>query len=231
MANITERNIEVLKIIVEEFLQTGEVLGSKALLKKYDLWVSRATIRNDMAILEKLELVYQPYNSAGRLPTSKWLRAFVNYFMQLSPDHLLASRNLDLWEDIKKFEDFIDDLVFNLANSTKEIAFMLIPETSILKYSWTASFLDSNYKTLWNSILNILRMLEDKKNFIKFIESLPVRDELSIFIWEENVIAFLKDYSLILRTLLVDGKKTYVWLIWSLKMNYSFNLRAVKWII
>lgn len=71
MSNLTNRNIEILKIIVEEFLQTGEVLGSKALLKKYDLGVSSATVRNDMATLETLELIYQPYNSAGRLPTAK----------------------------------------------------------------------------------------------------------------------------------------------------------------
>ena len=71
MSNLTNRNIEILKIIVEEFLQTGEVLGSKSLLKKYDLGVSSATVRNDMATLETLELIYQPYNSAGRLPTAK----------------------------------------------------------------------------------------------------------------------------------------------------------------
>ena len=71
MASLTQRNIEILKIIIEEHIKTGEVLGSKMLLKKYDLGVSSATVRNDMALLEKLELIYQPYNSAGRLPTSK----------------------------------------------------------------------------------------------------------------------------------------------------------------
>jgi heat-inducible transcriptional repressor len=71
MANLTERNIEILKIIIEEYIKTGDVLGSKLLLKKYNLGVSSATVRNDMATLETLELVYQPYNSAGRLPTAK----------------------------------------------------------------------------------------------------------------------------------------------------------------
>lgn len=71
MSTLTPRNIEILRIIVEEYIETGTVLGSKLLLKKYDLGVSSATVRNDMALLEKLELVYQPYNSAGRLPTAK----------------------------------------------------------------------------------------------------------------------------------------------------------------
>ena len=79
---LTERNIKILKIIVEEYLETWEVIWSKLLLKKYNLWVSPATVRNDMAKLEELELVYQPYTSAGRLPTTKWIRAFVDFLMK-----------------------------------------------------------------------------------------------------------------------------------------------------
>ena len=93
MSQLTQRNIEILKIIVDEFIQTWEVIGSKWLLQKYDLGVSPATVRNDMAKLENLELLYQPYNSAGRLPTAKGLRAFVNYLMQTSPDYFLQQQN------------------------------------------------------------------------------------------------------------------------------------------
>jgi transcriptional regulator of heat shock response len=52
-----------------------------------------------MAKLETLELLYQPYNSAGRLPTSKGLRAFVNYLMQSSPDYFLNAKNQKNFQD------------------------------------------------------------------------------------------------------------------------------------
>ncbi|MGB2110817.1 MAG: hypothetical protein ACPHY8_02680 [Patescibacteria group bacterium] len=56
-----------------------------------------------MAKLENLDLLYQPYNSAGRLPTTKGLRAFVNYLMQSSPDYFLqAQNNQNFHEEIKK---------------------------------------------------------------------------------------------------------------------------------
>ena len=71
MPKIKERKIQILKLIVEEYLKTGEIMGSKNLLKKYDLQVSSATIRNDMLSLEKMGLIFQPYNSAGRLPTNR----------------------------------------------------------------------------------------------------------------------------------------------------------------
>lgn len=54
MKKVDSRKIQVLKYIVEKYLQTGDVLGSKALLDQYDLGVSSATIRNDMAALEKM---------------------------------------------------------------------------------------------------------------------------------------------------------------------------------
>ena len=230
--NITERNIEILKIIVEEYLQTGEVLGSKLLLRKYNLGVSPATVRNDMAKLENLELVYQPYNSAWRLPTSKGLRAFVNYLMKQTPDYFLQSESLNIWnEDIKKLSDFTHKVTFELAKNTKEIAFFIVPEKHIWQYSWVASFLKRNHKNLWDSIYSIIQILEDKFNFIKFIESFPIWEWVNVFIWEENILPYLKDYTIILKPLNIDWNIAYIWLIWGLKMNYSFNISAVRWII
>jgi DeoR/GlpR family transcriptional regulator of sugar metabolism len=60
MSKIQDRKVQVLKHIVEEYLKTGEIMGSKNLLKKYDLQVSSATVRNDMAALEDMGLIFQP---------------------------------------------------------------------------------------------------------------------------------------------------------------------------
>lgn len=232
MSNLTKRNIEILKIIVEEFIETGVVLWSKTLLKKYDLWVSSATVRNDMATLETLELIFQPYNSAGRLPTAKWLRVFINYLMKEMPNHFLDNKNVKiLWNDIKTLEDFIYNITSELAKKSWEISFFISEWNGILEHSWMSSFLENNYKMLGNSIFSILKMLEDKVSFTKFISSLSLNEWVNIFIWEENIISFLKDYTLIVRPIVIDEKIWYIWLIWWLKMNYSFNISIIKWII
>jgi len=232
MSQLTQRNIDILKIIVEEYLETWEVLGSKLLLQKYDLWVSPATVRWDMAKLETLELVYQPYNSAGRLPTSKGLRAFVNYLMQSTPDYFLQQNNIQIWEDkIERLSDFTHKISFELAKNTNEIAFFVVPEKHIVQYSWIWVFLEQNHKRLWDSIFSIIKMLEDRYSFSKFITSFPLNNWINLFIWEENILPFLKDYTIILKQVNIDWKMWYIWLIWSLKMNYSFNISAVKGII
>ncbi len=228
---LTPRNIEILKIIVEEYIQTWEVLWSKLLLQKYDLWVSSATVRNDMAKLEELELVYQPYNSAWRLPTSKWLRAFVNYLMQATPEHFLQVDNNNNWNRVENLNDFANKISFELAKNTSEIAFTIIPENNIIESSWTWIFLEKNHKRLWDSIFSIIKMIEDKDNFQTFITNFEINWPISIFIWEENILPFLKDYTLIIKKVSIWNRDCYIWLIWSLKMNYSFNISAVNWII
>ncbi len=231
MANLTERNIDILNIIVKEFLDTWKVLWSKLLLKKYDLGVSSATVRNDMALLEELELIYQPYNSAWRLPTTKWLRVFINYFMQSSPDYFLQEKTKKDNLETKNINDFIYKISSELAKNTQEISFLILDDDSILQYSWISHFLENNYERLWESILNIIKMLEDKKNFISFIKELPISPWVNVFIWEENIIPFLKDYTIILKPILINWKVWYIWIIWALKMNYSFNISAVRGII
>ncbi len=64
MKKIQVRQIQILKHIIEEYIKTGEITGSKSLLEKHDLQVSSATVRNDMMNLEKMGLLFQPYNSA-----------------------------------------------------------------------------------------------------------------------------------------------------------------------
>ncbi len=233
MANLTKRNIDILKIIVEEFLNTWDVLWSKALLKKYDLWVSSATVRNDMAMLEELELIYQPYASAGRLPTTKGIRAFITYLMDQTPDYFLESWSLNIKNNnIKTFEDFIHNITYELSKKTKEISFFISKEDNILKYSWVSYCLTENKKILWEeSICNLIKILEDKNSFVKFITSLQIHTWVNVFVWEENIIPFLKDYTIILKQTIVNWDICYVGLIWSLKMNYSFNISAIKGII
>ena len=232
MSQLTQRNIDILKIIVEEYLETWEVLGSKLLLQKYDLWVSPATVRWDMAKLETLELVFQPYNSAWRLPTSKWLRAFVNYLMESTPDYFLQQNNIHLWEaKIEKLSDFTHKIAYELAKNTDEIAFFIVPDKHIIQYSWTWTFLEKNHKRLWDSIFSIIKMLEDKFNFSKFVTSFPLNDWINLFIWEENILPFLRDYTIIVKEVNINWNIWYIWIIWSLKMNYSFNISAVKGII
>lgn len=83
---LNERWQQVLGIVVQEYVQTAQPIGSKTIADKYDIGVSAATIRNDLAGLERAGLLTHPHTSAGRVPTEQGYRYFVRY--------LLADRDL-----------------------------------------------------------------------------------------------------------------------------------------
>jgi heat-inducible transcriptional repressor len=128
MKKIDQRKIQILKYIIEEYIKTGEITGSKSLLSKYDLQVSSATVRNDMMSLEKMGLIFQPYNSAGRLPTTRGLRVFVDYLMEAMPAIFLeADEAYKQKIENNRIDDILYQLVSRLTKITGEITFASIP--------------------------------------------------------------------------------------------------------
>jgi heat-inducible transcriptional repressor len=80
-----ERRLDVLRAIVEDYVRTREPVGSRVLTERHNLGVSPATIRNDMAALEDAGLIAQPHTSAGRIPTDKGYRLFVDHLATVKP--------------------------------------------------------------------------------------------------------------------------------------------------
>lgn len=78
------RRQKILAAIVEQYIETGEPVGSKALLSRLDVSVSSATIRNEMSELSQIGFIYQPHTSAGRVPTQTGYRYYVDNLMQIS---------------------------------------------------------------------------------------------------------------------------------------------------
>lgn len=82
---VSERGLDVLRAIVQDYVDTREPVGSKAIAERHAFGVSSATIRNDMAQLEEEELIVAPHTSSGRVPTDKGYRVFVDHLAELRP--------------------------------------------------------------------------------------------------------------------------------------------------
>jgi len=226
---IEARKINVLKIIVEEYIKTWDITGSKSLLKKYDIWVSSATVRNDMAFLEKMWLIYQPYNSAWRLPTTRWIRVFVDYLMEHMPQVFLEwEEDFQEKQDREKIDDTLYLLVSKLTKSTWEITFATVPWTGKNYYLWLSNFLEKNTSLLWNQAYNIIKVLENKYNFIDLLNNLDIWNKVSVFIGEENIIPDLESCAMIVKKIRIEWHEWYLWILGSMKMDYAFNLAALR---
>src|SRR5881392_126190 len=82
---LDDRKLDVLRAIIEDYVSTNEPVGSKTLVERHQLGVSPATVRNDMATLEDEGYITQPHTSAGRVPTDKGYRLFVDRLSSVKP--------------------------------------------------------------------------------------------------------------------------------------------------
>lgn len=101
MEDITQRQTEILKVIIKEYTDTGEPVGSEILEKKYKLGVSPATIRNEMVLLAKNGYIKKAHFSSGRVPSAKGFRFYINKIMkekEMSTADEVAYKN-SVWDE------------------------------------------------------------------------------------------------------------------------------------
>mgnify|MGYP000923103844 FL=1 len=123
-----DRKLEVLRAIIEDFVTTSEPVGSKALVERHALGVSSATIRNDMAVLEDEGYIVQPHTSAGRIPTDKGYRLFVDRLSQLRPLSPAERKAIHTFLDhAVDLDDVMASTVRLLAALTKQVALVQYP--------------------------------------------------------------------------------------------------------
>ena len=118
--DLTERQLNILKAIVKDYVETAEAVGSRTISKKYDFGISAATIRNEMSDLEDMGYLVQPHTSAGRIPTKKGYMLYV--------DSLMGNRELEEHEkemlrkcvenNFNRVDDLLDELSKILSSIT-----------------------------------------------------------------------------------------------------------------
>ncbi len=123
-----ERKLAVLRAIVEDYVRTHEPVGSKSLAERHNLGVSPATIRNDMAVLEEEGYIAQPHTSAGRVPTDKGYRLFVDRLASVKPLSVAERRAISTFLDGSiDLDDVVARTVRLLAQVTRQAAVVQYP--------------------------------------------------------------------------------------------------------
>ncbi|MEU7480287.1 heat-inducible transcriptional repressor HrcA [Lentzea sp. NPDC042327] len=129
--NSDERRFEVLRAIVADYVSNQEPVGSKALVERHNLGVSSATVRNDMAALEDEGLIAQPHTSAGRVPTDKGYRLFVDRLSEIKPLSQAERRAIRSFLDgALDLDDVMRRSVRLLAQLTRQVAVIQVPTLS-----------------------------------------------------------------------------------------------------
>ena len=125
---LDDRKLAVLRAIVEDYVSTNEPVGSKNLVDRHSLDVSPATIRNDMAVLEEQGFIVQPHTSAGRVPTDKGYRLFVDRLTGVKPFSSAERRAIETFlAGAYDLDDVVMRTVRLLAQLTRQVAVVQYP--------------------------------------------------------------------------------------------------------
>lgn len=227
-----DRKQEVLKAIVKHFIQTAEPVGSQTILVSYKFTVSPATIRNDMATLEKEGLIFQPHTSAGRIPTDLGYRQFIDDMDDYEEEKQKAIQTLKQIRQsytVEKVKNKIYDAVELIARSTKNVSFATLPDNHRTFYLGLANVLRQP-EFLHDSIRasQVIEVLEKHDRFVNILQELDTDDKVKIFVGKENILEQIQSCSLMVTRYNLEGYKGYFGIIGPTRMNYAFNTAIIE---
>lgn len=142
--NLSARQTQILKSIIEEYMTTADAVGSQVLEKKHSLGVSPATIRNEMSYLTDQGFLRQPHTSAGRIPTPMALRFYVDNLMQekrLSVADEVSAKE-EVWDSRFDFDKLMRQAASSLAHRTRALS-VAATDDGYVYFSGVANILDT----------------------------------------------------------------------------------------
>lgn len=227
MTPIMDRKQEVLKAIIQHFINTGEPVGSNTIIVSYKFSVSPATIRNDMAALEKEEYIFQPHTSAGRVPTDKGYRTYVNELADINAERVLALQTLHQLQkefDIERAKEKIYESVSLLSRATHNVSFATLPDNARTFYLGLSNVLrQPEFLNDTVRASQVIEVLERHDHFVTLLKKLNITNSIQIFIGKENILPQIQSCSLMVTKYEIKGFQGYIGLLGPTRTNYPFN--------
>lgn len=178
MHDLTARQVEILKSLIEEYIETAEPVGSETLEKKHNLSASPATIRNEMVRLTELGYLKKPHISAGRVPTPEGMKFYVKQLMKEKELSVADEVSLKekVWDLREKEKDFLRELTKTLAERTNALAVTTTNDGDLFCAGY-ANLLDSPEFFDIDVTKNLLSAIDEINYFQNLFSGQEIDDE------------------------------------------------------
>lgn len=228
---ITERQESILEKVIQEYVGSAYPVSSQFLVKKYNFGVCPATIRNEMQKLTESGFLHQPHTSAGRVPTDKGYRFFVNN---------LLKEGVSEFEDIFEIEEILEEEKRDFLKLTTHLSKFLAMASSNLA---TIHLFEKDFffKEGWEKVLKepefeektfVIGFAELLQNFENDIKNLDINSEIKVYIGKENPFTKSKDFSIISsRCRFPNKEEGIVSLLGPKRMSYEKNISLINSIV
>ncbi len=226
--DLTERQKAILMAVIKEFMQEASEVGSLALLEKYNLGVSSATIRNEMVRLMRLGLLEKSHISSGRLPTDQALRLYVTKYLDskgLNPLVTVEIRQ-EIFRDRFSKDTVVRSVLKVLAKESEALVFVILDE-DIRSYGMSNLLRYEEFRDI-EKIETVINILEDQ-TFLRNLAEKYSGSGVSLLIGEESGVDNLADCAIAFTKIpFWEKERSYVGIIGSKRMDYGKVLPALN---
>jgi transcriptional regulator of heat shock response len=226
-----KRQEEVLALIVRHYVETAEPVGSRYVAKH--LGLSSATIRNAMADLEESGLITHPHTSAGRIPTDRGYRYYIDLLMRvkvLNPE-MTRSVRMEYRDAMRSLESVLERATYLVSSITNYVGINLFAEYHKLYMDGTSHIIEQPEFRDLKKLHAILKSLEEKSDILNILDGEFEDDRLMIHIGKENKLNWLSDCSIVTRGYKMKGKfKGRMGVIGPKRMVYERVIPAVEFL-
>ena len=228
---LTERQTKILKAIIEEYIENGGPVGSEVLEKKYELGVSPATVRNEMAKLIAAGFLKQPHTSAGRIPTKEAFRFYVDRLMEekkLSVVDEVAARE-KVWDSRFDFDHLMHEAIKALAKQTRSLAVATTKDGEVYHAGY-ANILELPEFYDIDITRTILGMLEEFNQIHRLFEKTFDENPVHLLFGDELGYDYLEPCGFIFTNFDAGPKKSgSLGIISSNRLNYPLVIPTVRY--
>jgi heat-inducible transcriptional repressor len=231
MIDLTARQVQILRAIIEEFIETAEPVGSDTIDKKFNIGVSPATIRNEMVYLSKQGYLNKTHSSAGRIPTPMAMKLYVNELMkekELTVADEVSTKE-KIWRNRNEMNILLSQITRVMAERAQALAVAMVDE-------------DHLYHSGYANLLQMPEFYDIKvmRHVLQLVEEAALLEEIFSYGTSENPIQVvygpelgnknLEPVGVIHMTMDIHGQSCHLGILGSSRFNYSYVIPMMKYV-
>lgn len=228
MIDLVARQIQILRAIIEEFIETGEPVGSETIDKKFNIGVSPATIRNEMVYLTKQGYLIKSHISAGRVPTSLAMKLYINELVK--ERELSVADEVSVKEKIWKYRHQMEDLLYEttkvLADKSHALGIAMDSDGRLFHAGYANLLQMPEFYDI-NLMRQVLQMIEEQQVMEDIFSRSQSENAVKVVFGQDLGNKDLEQISIMFVDLPVDHCRFGV--IGSTRFNYSYVLPIMKY--
>jgi heat-inducible transcriptional repressor len=236
LPTMKERTLRILAALINDFVESATPVASKKLLESGEFHVSSATVRNEFALLEEIGLIESPHVSAGKIPTEKGYRFFVDQLLQ--EDEVEDLRVQALFEKhiaeyhLEKTRESLFDMIKLCAHLSGNVAFASIENDQTLYLGLSKVLRSPEFLLEPERGAQIVEVFERREQFQEMLSSLDLNlNEVKIFIGNENLFEEVQSCAMLVVRFENKGIQGHVGILGPMRMNYGFNRALLRNVI